>query len=83
MKYFQCFFIFYRGELDEIGESDHYQDRFLAIVNIFVCDYSKAPRPMPWEFPRKVNPELLFGNTLEMDENYDNFGNYKFIFESS
>ncbi|KAL0277549.1 UNVERIFIED_CONTAM: hypothetical protein PYX00_004794 [Menopon gallinae] len=64
---------FTKGELDDIGESDHYQDRFTAIVNIFVCDYSKELRPMPWESHRKVNPEILFGTSLEMDEAYENF----------
>lgn len=63
--------------MDDIGEADHYQDRFFTTVNIFVCDYSKELRPMPWESSKTPNPVLLFANSLEMDETCENFGKVK------
>jgi len=66
-----------RSELDDTGDSDHYQERFTAVINIFVaednCQSTKQPL---WagHSSRNITPDCLFSTRIEKDENFDTFG---------
>ena len=63
-----------RNELDDLAGEEQYQQKFTVTVNIFVCDYSQDSRPTPWTATKKINPVLLFANSLEMEETIESFG---------
>ncbi|GFG30074.1 hypothetical protein Cfor_09502 [Coptotermes formosanus] len=65
-----------KSELDDVGDPDHYQERFTAVINIFVtednCQSAKQP---PWagHSACNVSPDCLFSTCIEKDENFDTF----------
>nr|CAD7567868.1 unnamed protein product [Timema californicum] len=67
-----------RSELDDIGDAEHYQERFLVVINVFVSDDERRPnKPMPWRdhTSRNITPDILFSSKIEKDENFDTFVN--------
>ncbi|XP_069674893.1 cyclin-G-associated kinase isoform X3 [Periplaneta americana] len=67
---------FTKSELDDIGEPEHYQDRFTAVINIFVAeDERRSAKQPPWagHSARNIKPDCLFSTRIEMDENFDTF----------
>jgi hypothetical protein len=71
-----------RSELDDIGEPDHYQERFAAVINIFVAeDDCKSARQPPWigHSARGISPDCLFSTRIEKDENFETFGKFQEI----
>ncbi|XP_044269812.1 cyclin-G-associated kinase [Tribolium madens] len=67
---------FNKSELDEISDSqDHYQDRFLVMLNIFVSDSERKPsQPPPWLTDKTQRAyDTMFSSKLEQDETIDNF----------
>ncbi|PNF37550.1 Cyclin-G-associated kinase [Cryptotermes secundus] len=65
-----------RSELDDIGEPDHYQERFAAVINIFVAeDDSNSAKQPPWlgHSARGISPDCLFSTRIEKDENFETF----------
>ncbi|CAG2060452.1 unnamed protein product, partial [Timema podura] len=67
-----------RSELDDIGDAEHYQERFLVVINVFVSDDERRPnKPMPWSdhTTRNITPDILFSSKIEKDENFDTFVN--------
>nr|CAD7428516.1 unnamed protein product [Timema monikensis] len=69
---------FNKSELDDIGDAEHYQERFLVVINVFVSDDERRPnKPMPWRdhTSRNITPDILFSSKIEKDENFDTFVN--------
>lgn len=67
---------FVKSELDEILEGhDHYQDRFVVTLSVFVSDSERRPsQPAPWVNDRAVRKsEVMFSSQIEKDETVDNF----------
>nr|CAD7402866.1 unnamed protein product [Timema poppensis] len=65
-----------RSELDDIGDAEHYQERFLVVINVFVSDDERRPnKPMPWRdhTSRNITPDILFSSKIEKDDNFDTF----------
>jgi hypothetical protein len=68
--------------LDDIGEADHYQERFTAVINVFVaeddCESAKQP---PWTGHSAcgILPDCLFSTRIEKDENFETFGKFQEI----
>ena len=73
----------FRAELDDLGDPDHYQERFTTIVNIFVAeDERSSTKQPPWtdHAARNITPDCLFSTRIEKDENFDTFGKqYKYL----
>jgi hypothetical protein len=73
-----------RSELDDAGEPDHYQERFTAVINVFVaedeCHSTKQP---PWigHTTRSILPDCLFSTRIEQDENFDTFGKFQEVYD--
>ena len=66
-----------RSELDDVGDADHYQERFTAVINIFVAeDNCQSVKQPPWagHSARNISPDCLFSTRIEKDENFDTFG---------
>jgi hypothetical protein len=66
-----------RSELDDTGDPDHYQERFTAVINIFVAeDNCQSAKQPPWagHSARNISPDCLFSTRIEKDENFDTFG---------
>lgn len=66
-----------RSELDDTGDSDHYQERFTAVINIFVAeDNCQSAKQPAWaeHSARNISPDCLFSTRIEKDENFDTFG---------
>jgi hypothetical protein len=71
-----------RSELDDIGEPDHYQERFTVVVSIFVAeDECRSTKQLPWtgHTTRSILPDCLFSTRIEKDENFDTFGKFQEI----
>lgn len=65
-----------KSELDDVGDPDHYQERFTAVINIFVAeDNCQSAKQPPWvgHSARNISPDCLFSTCLEKDENFDTF----------
>jgi len=66
-----------RAELDDIGEPDHYLERFQLMLSIVVSDNEQVPEKRPaWESHsmRHISSDILFSSTIERDECFDTFG---------
>jgi hypothetical protein len=66
--------------LDDIGEPDHYQERFAAVINILVAeDDCKTAKQPPWtgHSTRGILPDCLFSTRIEKDENFETFGKFQ------
>ncbi|KAK7866852.1 hypothetical protein R5R35_006024 [Gryllus longicercus] len=67
-----------KSDLDELGNPDHYQDRFLVAMSVFVMDEEKRPtKPMSWMKSNNFVPQLsvLFSTRIEQEECIDTFCN--------
>ncbi|XP_063218105.1 cyclin-G-associated kinase isoform X2 [Bacillus rossius redtenbacheri] len=67
---------FTKKDLDDLADTEHYQDRFLLILNVFVLDDERRPsKPMPWQghASRSLKPDVLFSSQMERDEAFDTF----------
>lgn len=65
-----------KSELDDTGDPDHYQERFTAVINIFVAeDNCQSAKQPPWagHSARNISPDCLFSTRIEKDENFDTF----------
>jgi len=65
-----------KSELDDTGDPDHYQERFTAVISIFVAeDNCQSAKQPPWAgHPAHiVSPDCLFSTRIEKDENFDTF----------
>lgn len=63
--------------MDILAEgNDHYQERFMITVNVFVSDTERHPsQPPPWVKDQTVRTsDALFSSAIEKDEIVDNFG---------
>lgn len=73
-----------RSDLDDIGEQDHYQERFTAVINIFVAEDECCSTKQPaWtgHAARNILPDCLFSARIEKDENFDTFGKFQEVHE--
>ncbi|XP_049959498.1 cyclin-G-associated kinase isoform X1 [Schistocerca serialis cubense] len=69
---------FTKSELDDLGDPEHYQERFTAVVNIFVMDEERTPSQQPpWvgHSSKKFTPDILFSTKIEKEENFETFVN--------
>lgn len=67
---------FSKSELDELGNADHYQDRFMVAMSVFVMDEEKRPnKPLPWMKNNNISPQInvLFSSRIEQEECFDSF----------
>ncbi|XP_066992198.2 cyclin-G-associated kinase [Anabrus simplex] len=67
---------FSKSELDDIGDSDHYQERFTAVLNILVLDEERKPNKQPpWQGHscRGLVPDVLFSTRIEKEETFETF----------
>lgn len=67
---------FVRSELDDIIEGhDHYQDRFVVTLSVFVSDSERRPsQPAPWMNDKTIRKsDVMFSSQIEKDETVDNF----------
>jgi hypothetical protein len=73
-----------RSELDDAGEPDHYQERFTAVINVFVAeDECRSTKQPPWigHTTRSILPDSLFSTRIEQDENFDTFGKFQEVYD--
>ncbi|KAJ8945124.1 hypothetical protein NQ318_001589 [Aromia moschata] len=67
---------FTKSDLDGLAEGqDHYQERFMASLNVFVTDIERKPsQPAPWQTDQtKRAIDAMFTSQIEKDEVIDNF----------
>ncbi|XP_017777100.1 PREDICTED: cyclin-G-associated kinase [Nicrophorus vespilloides] len=67
---------FTKSDLDCLAEgNDHYQERFVVNLNVFVSDSERQPtQPAPWFTDKTVKAvDTVFGSQLEKHETLDNF----------
>lgn len=67
---------FTKYDLDDLAEGqDHFQDRFMVGLNVFVTDTERKPsQPAPWQTDQtKRVVDTIFTSQIEKEETIDNF----------
>ncbi|XP_057655522.1 cyclin-G-associated kinase [Diorhabda carinulata] len=67
---------FTKSDLDDLAEGqDHFQDKFMVNLNVFVTDTERKPsQPAPWLTDQTIRVvDTMFTSQLEQGETIDNF----------